>query len=246
AGRLPSNVKYLSLHGLSELSGIEVSDDAVTFGAMTTYRDVRANPVVQAELPMLVQAAKETGAIAIQSRGTLGGNIVNASPAADTPPALLAYGASIELRSASGARWVDYAAFHQGYKVMDRRPDELLTRVRVPRVPYARVHVYEKVGTRSYQAISKVCLAGVGRVVDGRVADVRIGLGAVAPTVLLARATMAALNGQAADPALGAKAFAAMGQDVKPIDDIRSTADYRGRVAQNLAADFARRVVAGS
>lgn len=248
-GRLPDNVKYLSLHRLAELRGIEVADDAVTFGALTTYREVRDHALVAAELSMLVQAAMETGAIAIQNRGTLGGNIVNASPAADTPPALLAYGASLELRSAAGARWVDYADFHKGYKVMDRRPDELVTRIRVPRAAAssaARVHFYEKVGTRSYQAISKVCLAGVGRVDGGVVRGVRIGLGAVGPTVVLARATMAALEGQPADAALTDRAFAAMGQDVHPIDDIRSTEAYRRRVAQNLAADFARRLLASA
>lgn len=245
AGRLPANVKYLSLHGLPELLGITVTDADVTFGAMTTYRELRDHPVVQAELPMLAQAAKETGAIAIQNRGTLGGNIVNASPAADTPPALLAYGASLELRSATGARWVDYADFHRGYKVMDRRPDELVTRIRVPRAG-ARVHVYEKVGTRSYQAISKVCLAGVGRIADGRVVDVRIGVGAVAPVPLFARHTMAALEGQPADAALAQRAYDAMGVDVTPIDDIRSTAAYRRRVAQNLAAELVRRVLAGA
>jgi CO/xanthine dehydrogenase FAD-binding subunit len=245
AGRLAADVKYLSLHRLDALRGIRVSDDAVRIGALATYRDVRDDAVVQAELPMLAQAAKESGAIAIQNRGTLGGNIVNASPAADSPPALLAYDATLELASASGTRHVALADFHKGYKVMDRRPDELLVAIHVPRRP-RRHHVYEKVGTRSYQAISKVCFAGVADVVDGHLRHVRIGLGSVGPTVVLARPTMAALAGAALDGqaagALADAAAAAMALDVTPIDDIRSTAAYRRTVAQNLAADFARRI----
>jgi len=242
AGRLRHDVKYLSLHRLDELRGITVDDAWVRIGALATYRDVRDHAVIGAELPMLAQAAKESGAIAIQNRGTLGGNIVNASPAADSPPALLAYGATLELQSATGTRRVAYEDFHTGYKVMDRRADELLVAVHVPR--RARLHhVYEKVGTRSYQAISKICFAGTAGVIDKKLVDVRIGLGAVAPTVVLARHTMAALEGQAlGDPGLAVRAADAMARDVVPIDDIRSTAEYRRRVAQNLAADFVRRL----
>ncbi|MCC6619614.1 MAG: xanthine dehydrogenase family protein subunit M [Deltaproteobacteria bacterium] len=242
AGRLPADVKYLSLHRLDELRGIEVDDASIRFGALVTYRDVREHPIVRTELPMLAQAAKESGAIAIQNRGTLGGNIVNASPAADSPPALLAYGATLELASAAGSRRVAYEDFHQGYKVMDRRPDELLVAIHVPRRPRQH-HVYEKVGTRSYQAISKICLAATASVIDKKLVDVRIGLGAVAPTVVLAKATMAVLEGASIEaPGLAARACEAMGRDVRPIDDIRSTADYRRRVAQNLAADLVVRL----
>ncbi len=243
AGRLASDVKYLSLHRLDALRGITESDASIRIGALATYREVRHHATIRAELPMLAQAAKESGAIAIQNRGTLGGNIVNASPAADSPPALLAYGAMLELASSNGTRLVDYADFHKGYKVMDRRPDELLVAVHVPRRARQH-HVYEKVGTRSYQAISKICFAGVACVVDNKLVDVRIGLGAVAPTVVLARHTMAALEGLEVDrgDALPAAAAQAMALDVVPIDDIRSTAHYRRTVAMNLAADFVRRL----
>src|SRR6266513_116286 len=165
AGKLPQN-NYVNIANLKELRGIEVSDDTVTLGALTTYTEVRAHPILREEFPMLVQAARETGGIAIQNRGTLGGNIVNASPAADSPPALLAYDAELELISKPGVRRIPYSRFHNAYKQMDLRPDELLRAIRLPRMG-DRFQYYRKVGTRKAQAISKVCFAGVMRILDG-------------------------------------------------------------------------------
>src|SRR5436190_8178161 len=163
AGKLPHK-NYVNIWNLKELRGIEVTGTAVTLRAMTTYTDVREHPVLRAEYPMLCQAAMETGGLAIQNRGTLGGNIVNASPAADSPPALLAYDAELELISKSGARRIAYSKFHRGYKQMDIRADELLSAIHLPRSRSERVHYYRKVGTRKAQAISKVCFAGVAEV----------------------------------------------------------------------------------
>jgi len=243
AGKLPVG-RYVSVLGLPELAGIEVDAHALTFGANTTYREVREHPLVTAEFPMLAQAAIESGAIAIQNRGTLGGNIMNASPAADSPPALIAYGAEVELVSRLARRWVAYDTFHTGYKETLARPGEMLARVRIPRRAAGDWRqVYEKVGTRSWQAISKVCFAGIARLEDGVVRDVRIGLGAVGPTVVRADVTMKALIGQQPDAALEQAARTAMGFDARPIDDIRSTAFYRATVAANLAAAFVRALV---
>lgn len=240
AGKLPL-ARYVSVLGVSELAGVEVDAHAITLGANTTYREVREHPLVAAEFPMLAQAAVESGAIAIQNRGTLGGNIMNASPAADSPPALIAYGAEIELASRQGRRWIAYDTFHTGYKQTLARPGEILSRVRIPRRPEGDWRqVYEKVGTRSWQAISKVCFAGIARLDDGVVRDVRIGLGAVGPTVVRADVTMKTLIGQRPDAALEQAARTAMGRDARPIDDIRSTAFYRATVAGNLAAAFVR------
>src|SRR5438874_9442915 len=122
AGKLPHK-NYVNIWNLAELRGIEVTDSQVTLGALTTYTEVQAHPVLQNEFPMLCQAARETGGIAIQNRGTLGGNIVNASPAADSPPALLAYEAELELVSNVGTRRISYSKFHSAYKQMDIRPD---------------------------------------------------------------------------------------------------------------------------
>src|SRR5260370_599224 len=132
AGKLPHR-NYVNIWNLKELRGIEVSDDQVTLGALTTYTEVQEHELLRREFPMLCQAAKETGGIAIQNRGTLGGNIVNASPAADSPPALLAYDAELELVSREGVRRIPYYKFHGGYKQTDIRLDELLRSIRLPR-----------------------------------------------------------------------------------------------------------------
>src|SRR5712692_7350514 len=132
AGKLPHK-NYLNIWNLPELRGIEVTDAYVSLGALTTYTEVQSHEILRAEFPMLCLAAKETGGIAIQNRGTLGGNIVNASPAADSPPALLAYDAELEFVSTGGSRQVPYHKFHTGYKQMNMRPDELLRAIRLPR-----------------------------------------------------------------------------------------------------------------
>src|SRR3989442_722017 len=166
AGKLPHK-NYLNIWNLSELRGIEVSDAYVSLGALTTYTEVYNHEILRAEFPMLCQAAKETGDIEIQNSHTLVGNIVNASPAADSPPALLAYDAELELVSKHGERRVPYLKFHTGYKQMDIRPDELLRAIRLPRAPNQLTQYYRKVGTRKAQAISKVCFAAVGSMNDG-------------------------------------------------------------------------------
>src|SRR6187431_975362 len=178
AGKLPHR-NYVNIWPLGELRGIEITDEHVTLGALTTYTEVQAQDVLQREFPMLCQAASETGGLAIQNRGTLGGNIVNASPAADSPPALLAYDAEIELVSSGGSRWLPYHGFHTGYKQMHLGADELLSRIRLPRNTEGATHYYRKVGTRKAQAISKVCLAAVGRMNEGQISEARIALGSV-------------------------------------------------------------------
>ena len=132
AGTLPRG-KYVSLWGLPELHGIEVTERSVTLGALTTYSDVLAHPILRAEFPLLCRAAAETGGVATQNRGTLGGNIANASPAADSPPALLVYDAELELISVRGSRRLPYDRFHTGYKVMDLAADELIRTITIPR-----------------------------------------------------------------------------------------------------------------
>lgn len=229
---------YVDILNLNELKGIEITDAHVTLGALTTYTEAQANAVLSQEFPMLCQAASETGGLAIQNRGTLGGNIVNASPAADSPPALLAYDAEIELVSANGSRWIPYREFHLDYKKMDLRADELLRSIRLPRTHGTLKQYYRKVGTRKAQAISKVCFAGVGRIEDGKFADVRIALGSVAPVPLRCIQTEGVINGLAANADAIVKAKAQLAREITPIGDIRSTADYRLRVALNLLEDF--------
>jgi CO/xanthine dehydrogenase FAD-binding subunit len=237
AGNLPHK-KFLSIWKLSELKGIEVTPAHVTLRALTTYTEVQRHPVLQQEFPLLCCAARETGGIATQNRGTLGGNIVNASPAADSPPALLVYDAEVELVSAVGARWTPLNGFYTGYKKMNLRGDELVRSVRLPRVTGAWRQYYRKVGPRKAQAISKVCFAGAARLEGDEIRDVRITVGSVAPTVLRCAQTEKALRNQKLAPAVIAAAKGALSREIAPIDDVRSTAAYRLRVAQNLLEEF--------
>ena len=237
AGKL-AHRNYVNIWGLNELRGIDVTDAHVTLGALTTYTEVQAHPVLQSEFPMLCQAASETGGLAIQNRGTLGGNIVNASPAADSPSALLVYDAEIELLSAGGSRWLPYNGFHTGYKQMTIAPDELLARISLPRNTGGATHYYRKVGTRKAQAISKVCFAGLARIDQGHIEDVRIALGSVAPIIVRCVETENTLRGKACGAETTRAACASLLREISPIDDIRSTAKYRLQVAQNLLTDF--------
>src|SRR5258708_4842964 len=240
-GKLPQK-NYLNIWNLSELRGIEVTDSHVTLGALTTYTEIQDHKRLREEFPMLCQAASETGGLAIQNRGTLGGNIVNASPAADSPPALLAYDAELELVSAKGSRTIPYHSFHTGYKQMDIRPDELLRAIRLPRFTNGAgeglTRYYRKVGTRKAQAISKVCFAGVARMNTDQIADVRIALGSVAPIPIRCVQTESALRGQMINAETLAAAKSALTTEIAPIDDLRSTRDYRLRVSLNLLEDF--------
>jgi CO/xanthine dehydrogenase FAD-binding subunit len=237
AGKL-SHRRFLNIWKLPELRDITVSEESVAIGALATYTDIQNHPVLAAEFPLLCRAAAETGSVATQNRGTLGGNIANASPAADSPPALIVYDASLELISAAGSRWVPYDGFHTGYKKMLLRPDELVARIRLPRDKINWIQHYAKVGTRKAQAISKVCLAAAVRIEASAIRDVRIAFGSVAPTVVRAKASEAALRGVRLTPNAIEAARAALAHDIAPIDDIRSTARYRLRVAQNLLVEF--------
>jgi CO/xanthine dehydrogenase FAD-binding subunit len=237
AGKL-AHQRFISLAALTELHGIEATWDAVILGALTTYTKIQRNSVLQTEFPMLCAAARETGSVATQNRGTLGGNIVNASPAADSPPALLAYDAEVEIISTRDVRWLPYHGFHTGYKKMQLAPDELLRAIRLPRRARPWKQYYRKVGTRKAQAISKVCFAGAALVEAGRIRDIRIALGSVAPIVLRAVKTEDALRGAKLTPKIVAAAKGTLAREISPIDDIRSTARYRLRVAQNLLDEF--------
>lgn len=233
---------YINIWNLKELRGIEVTNAEVTLGALTTYTEIQSHPLLREEFPMLCQAASETGGLAIQNRGTLGGNIVNASPAADSPPALLAYDAELEIVSTTGTRRVAYQGFHTGYKQMTIRPHELLARIRLPRVQKDLRHYYRKVGTRKAQAISKTCFAATARLENGIVSDVRIALGSVAPIPLRCVRTEEIVRGVKIDENLIQRAKNEFAGEITPIDDIRSTKNYRLRVSLNLLEDFLRQL----
>jgi CO/xanthine dehydrogenase FAD-binding subunit len=245
AGHLSAG-RYVSLQNCRELAGIEATPGGVAIGALTTYTEIRNSEVLAGGYPMLAAAARETGGLATQNRGTIGGNIANASPAADTPPALLVYDAELEIVSASGTRRVPYRSFHRGYKKMDLVAGELIARIHLPsrhRPASGRREgtwrdYYRKVGTRRAQAIAKVCFAGSILMDAGVVKDVRIALGSVAPTVVRAFLTEDLLRDKSLDAATITVAEKALASEIAPIDDIRSTARYRARVAGNLLREF--------
>ncbi len=221
----PTNLRarersYIDLWGLEELRGHAWSDDELTLNALCTYWDIVNDPRARAEFPMLVVAARQVGAVQIQARGTWAGNVVNASPAADGVPVLMAHDAVVDLVSASGERSVRLDSFYSGYKQMDRRPDELVRAVRVPRREHD-VQVFEKVGSRRAQTISKVGLA-----VAHSSAGWRVVAASMAPTVCRCASVEAML--EAETPVLEPEEFlGAIDADVTPIDDVRSNAAYR-------------------
>jgi len=237
AGKLPAH-KLVSIWNLPELRQIEVLREELRIGAGCTYTDLRNNKIIASEFPLVASAAAWTGGIANQNRGTLGGNIVNASPAADSLPALLVYEAILTLVSARGERELPYGQFHQAYKTHALRPDELIRTIRLPRRFSGYVCFARKVGARRAQAIAKVCVAALGKVEQGRIIDARIALGSVAPVPLRLRETEQVLIGKNPGRELAALAAETVARQIQPIDDIRSTLRYRTAVAANLVAEF--------
>ena len=200
--------------------------------------------MIGGEFALLASAARWTGGIANQNRGTIGGNIANASPAADSLPALLVYEAELILASARGERRVPYTRFHLDYRKTRLAPDELIRAVCLPRRFSGYYAHARKVGARKAQAIAKVCFAALGRVAKGAVEDVRLAMGSVAPVPLRLSETEGIVKGRPIDPALMRLASRTAAAEIRPIDDIRSTARYRAAVAGNLVAEFLKRLSA--
>jgi len=224
-GTMPQK-RFIDLWDLKELRGISVTGDVLRIGALNTYTEIINSKIVRKQLPMLVAASREVGGAQIQNRGTLGGNIANASPAGDTLPVLAAADARIVLSNHSGSRTVPFDAFYTGYRKSVRNSDELITAIEIPRISGRQW--WRKVGTRRAQAISKIMIAAV------RGEQVRIAFGSVAPTVILAKRTADVLAGGGSITA----AQAALLKEISPIDDVRSTGEYRATVAAKLLAQF--------
>lgn len=220
--------RYIDIWSLSDLRGITTDRSALRIGALTTYSELIASTLVRKRLPMLVAAARQVGGRQIQNRGTVGGNIANASPAGDSLPVWAVANATVVLQSATSERQVPFNAFYTGYRASVRRPDELIVAIDVPRVEGKQY--WRKVGTRRAQAISKVMCAAING------PEVRISLGSVAATVVRLPQTEAVLNNRGTVE----EARAALRAEIHPIDDIRSSADYRREVSANLLTDFLR------
>lgn len=237
AGRLTAP-RLVSLWGIPDLRAIETTPQSVVIGAASTFLDLRRHPVISADLPLLARAASWIGSIANQGRATLGGNLVNGSPAADSSPALLAYDAEIELISVRGRRRIPYAEFHTGYKRNALAPEELLYAIHLPR-RFARHKQYlRKVGTRRAMAIAKVALGATVLVKNDVIQEIRLGAASVAPYPVRLAETEAVLLGRNITRETVSASHSALHAEVQPIDDIRSTAQYRRRVAVNLLDEF--------
>ena len=237
SGRLNAS-RLVSLWGIPELRFIETGPGSIAIGAATTFRDLRAHAGIAANLPLLAKAASWIGSIANQSRATVGGNLVNGSPAADSSPALLVYDAEVEFVSERGSRRIAYSAFHTGYKCCAMAQDELVFAVHLP-LRFAQHRQYlRKVGTRRAMAISKVALAGTATVENGVITEIRLAAASLAPFPARLYQTEAALLGKRIDLRVIESAREALLSEAKPIDDIRSTAEYRKRVASNLLEEF--------
>jgi CO/xanthine dehydrogenase FAD-binding subunit len=237
AGRLRAQ-KLISLGSLEELRFIEATPDAIVIGAGTTFTDIRKHPVIAGEFSILSEAASWTGSVANQNRGTLGGNIVNASPAADSPPVLLAYDADLTLISTRGPRTMPYRDFHLAYKETALEPDELLHSITISRNFKSYKTYIRKVGPRNAQAIAKVAIAALARMNKDHIEDVRIGAASLREFPVRLTTTEQSLIGKTITPGTVSAARTAILSEVRPIDDIRSTAKYRATVAANLLEEF--------
>lgn len=234
--------KLVSIWNLPELRGIEVWGDEIRIGAGCTYTDLQEHESIRREFELLAMAASWTGGTANQNRGTLGGNIVNASPAADSLPALLVYEAELILASKQGERRVPYASFHAGYRKTRLGADELIKTICLKR-RFSKYYAHaRKVGPRNAQAISKVCLAALCEFENGIVGDIRLAMGSVAPVPMRLLETEREIKGKGLDAELVESARKSAAAEVQPIDDIRSTARYRAAVAGNLVAEFLQRL----
>jgi OHCU decarboxylase len=244
AGKLATR-RLVNVGGLPELRVIAEDAKTLTLGGGCTFSQIRSHATVQKHFPLLAQAASWTGSIANQNRATIGGNLANASPAADSPPSLLAYDAEVELVSVQGTRLIPYRDFHLAYKKTALAPTELIRSLALKKPDSGTFSYGRKTGARNAQAVSKVCIAGVGRMRDGRASDVRIGIGAVAPTPLRLYVVESVIEGHSITEDRIADACRALQAEIAPIDDIRSVADYRRWVAGNLIEEFLR-ALAGS
>lgn len=232
--------EFLDIWRLDELRGIVDEGPTIRIGALTTYSQIIRSPIVRGSAPSLVAASRTIGAVQIQNRGTIGGNIVNASPAGDSLPVLAAYDAELEIGGARGARGVPFNDFYTGYRETVLESDEILLAVRIPKLKAGERDFFWKVGTRRAQAISKTVMAAKARVIQGSIESISVGVGSVAPTVIRAPLTEKLLADTRLTPELVERARRTIAAEISPISDLRSTEHYRRTVTANLLIKFLR------
>ncbi len=229
----------IDLFGIPGLCSVEDAESGgVRIGAATTYATLLGDPRIAKSYSVLRAACREVGATQIQSRGTIGGNMVTSSPVGDSLPPLLALDAEIEVASKSGKRRFPYADFLSGYRKVDLKQDELLVAIHLPQPHTDARQYWRKVGTRRAQSISKVMVAAVAHLENGVIANARLAIGAVADRTVRALVAEKAITGKAPGEETAKAAREALRAELSPIDDLRSTAEYRLDVAENMVARF--------
>ena len=235
--------EFIDIWGLNELRGIDDDGETLRIGALTTYTQLIKSPMVQVSAPALVEASRTIGAIQIQNRGTIGGNIVNASPAGDTLPLLAAFDAEVEVGSVRGVRRIDFNHFYTGYRQTLMDADEILLAVRLPKLKPNERSFFCKVGTRRAQAISKIVIGVKVETTGAVINSISVAIGSVAPTVIRARQTESLLTNATLDATIIEQAKGAISEEIAPITDVRSTEHYRRTVTGNSLAKILRRLV---
>lgn len=235
AGSLDAK-EFIDIWCLNELRGIHDEGETIRIGALTTYTQLIKSPLIQLAVPALVEASRTIGAIQIQNRGTIGGNIVNASPAGDSLPVLAAFDAEIEIGSVRGVRRVDFNHFYTGYRQTVMESDEILLAVRLPKLKPNERSFFFKVGTRRAQAISKIVIGGKVGSTGTVINSISVALGSVAPTVIRARQTESLLTNATLDATIIERAKRTISEEIVPITDLRSTEHYRRTVTGNALA----------
>lgn len=230
----------IDISRLSDLRGISFSRGLLRIGAATTYLEMRRHPDILARAPLIERMASDVGAAQIQARGTLGGNLATASPAADGVAALAAYDATIIVRSVRGERRIPFFELQTGYKQSTRAPDEVIVAVEIALPAEGTPWLWRKVGTRRAQAISKMALAAVAVRSDERVVRFGLGMASVAPITATLPHTRTLVLSKPLPDISAAELDAAVLSDISPIDDIRSTGDYRKHVAKAIVRGFVR------
>jgi CO/xanthine dehydrogenase FAD-binding subunit len=233
-----NDAEFLDIWRVNELRGITDDGDALRIGALSTYTQLIRSALIQLHVPSLVAASHTIGAIQIQNRGTIGGNVVNASPAGDSLPVLAAYDAEVEIGSVRGTRLVAFNRFYTDYRRTVLEPDEMVLAVHIPKLKKGARDFFWKVGTRRAQAISKTVMAARAHISDGRIESISIAVGSVAPTVIRVPQTERLLAGAALTSDLVERARQLIAQEVAPITDLRSTEHYRRTVTGNVLTKF--------
>ncbi|MGK3991768.1 FAD binding domain-containing protein [Sorangium sp. So ce1024] len=227
---------------LADLRGVSLSGDTLRVGAATTYLEMRRSDVILERAPLLARMSSDVGAVQIQARGTLGGNLATASPAADGVAALAAYDATIVVQSVRGERRIPMSALQTGYKRTSRAPDEVIVAVEIALPAPGSPWYWRKVGARRAQAISKVALAGVAEVRSGRLVRLGLGMASVAPTTALLPSVRALCLSRPIAELTPEEVDAAVAQDISPIDDVRSTGAYREHCARGVVRELLRQL----